>query len=444
MSSSSINYSSNSFLSNYLFNISPDKYGKNKQNEYLLESDKIINESVLEVRKQVEGKVKIFEIFYSVIDKFSNKRREIAEKSKTDDSNLFGSKRDSKQSKYWGCISAITHLDGCYSEYNDLVIKQIQKIINANIKSKVVKLDGYKYGKTLFGDDNKVPKATIGGKVLPNGKTLIITTEILDNKYMSKLIRDLSGDRSVRNFVKNNIEKLEEIANIKIDESKLEDEKKFAEYVSKEYALLESVKILDKDLYNKFNLASMFFSIRQRYPNTRKSLYISVKVKRQVGNKLFNIMGYLTWMYQDYAQDPMKRMKKESKVTIIHQNPTLIKDTLEEVARLFEDIILWNSKDSKLEDLQIKIADFRLLYAACMPHCRGDGAIGDWMEHLFYRYHGFNFSHSDKYLPCFEALSNLGFKRYCKRHIKTIEFLERSDKKAIEYSEENDKKTNDM
>ena len=73
-----------------------------------------------------------------------------------------------------------------------------------------------------------------------------------------------------------------------------------------------------------------------------------------------------------------------------------------------------------VEDLKDRVALFRFTFSHCMPSHRGDGAIGDWLELMIYRVHGFvNTRYNSEKLACFETLTSLSLSRY-RREYDTI------------------------
>ena len=93
-----------------------------------------------------------------------------------------------------------------------------------------------------------------------------------------------------------------------------------------------------------------------------------------------------------------------SHVSAIHQDLPWLKETEEYCEQLFIDILNWEPKDGE-ELLMQKIARFRFVFAYMMPSKRGDGAIGDWLEFILYRYHGYSIQHHPDCLPAFEPLA---------------------------------------
>lgn len=105
-------------------------------------------------------------------------------------------------------------------------------------------------------------------------------------------------------------------------------------------------------------------------------------------------------------------------INVWHQDPFLIEDTKKVCATLFGQILAWKPEDGE-EKLMEMIALFRYVFAYMMPSYRGDGAIGDWAELVFYHFHGFSPKHAENCLPSLEPLACLTPKNYIDDVYKT-------------------------
>ena len=113
---------------------------------------------------------------------------------------------------------------------------------------------------------------------------------------------------------------------------------------------------------------------------------------------------HYTWLNRD-LEPPIVSMRAQSKVILLHHDPRMIRETLDDISKIFAHAIAWDQLRESVDDLKDRVALLRYLYANCMPCLRGDGAIGDWLELLIYRYHGFvNTRFSSERLPNFEPM----------------------------------------
>ena len=209
--------------------------------------------------------------------------------------------------------------------------------------------------------------------------------------------------------------------------------------MARDWELNKKLKRVFPDFYKRISRHNMLMSLIKYHPSpvrkedgslegnedNLKCLYPISTIRVQVKGKLYAIGTHITWMYMTLRTDPVERMIKCSKASVIHQDVFLIEDTLQAIAEIFSEAILWDKKAEELEALKDKVALIRFMYAFCMPCLRGDGAIGDWMELAVYKYHGFkNTRHNSKTMPCFEPLASTSFSSYRERYNETIEIVE--------------------
>jgi hypothetical protein len=129
-------------------------------------------------------------------------------------------------------------------------------------------------------------------------------------------------------------------------------------------------------------------------------------MRLQVEGKMVPLSQYITWMCVDQEEDTIDRMTNESVSTIIHQDPFLIREMLQDVAKLFKEAVLWNRDKDDLKKLKDRVAliDYELSHA--MPFYRGSAAIAEWIEMALYQYHGFTLRYLPEKLVNLEALTS--------------------------------------
>jgi hypothetical protein len=199
---------------------------------------------------------------------------------------------------------------------------------------------------------------------------------------------------------------------------------------------MNRLKTEHKDLYERISIGSVLREINERFPSPamegmsglenvvrfeKKSVYALVTLRYEIEpNKMVCLARHLTWMYQDWSQDPIDRMRDHSVDFVIHQDLFLIERTQKFCAQIFKEILSWD-KAQPVEELKNRVALLRFVYGNSMPCSRGDGAIGDWLELALYRHHGFKeVEHKKDQLPCFELLSTIKLSDYLKNYSRTI------------------------
>ena len=372
--------------SDYLYKRSPDKYGGQQEDYYRL-SEIAIGTAVDLMREGAASSKDPSDIFFDVIKMMWESRHAIAVKHGTDKSHLFGVlRKDTKAT----CLSPITGLGSPYDEYNRVCLAQLHPI-----------LMGLKHDLRTFTDFKTKPSETV------LGRTCSFEVEVFD------------GDRLREKGIDRVVTKEELRAVLGVDKSLSE--------VLSDVELVARLKKESKELYDRLTLNQLIINIIHTYPPPKvtavsvvgdtdylKSLYVVGTLRLEiVPGKCYALSRYLTWMYQDYATDPVDRMKARSIVTVVHQDMFLNPETLKAVAQLFKEAFSFDPAKDTVKALKERVALIRFVYAHCMPCARGDGAVGDWLELALYRYHGFTKTrfNPDK-LPAFEPLASLSFSRY--------------------------------
>lgn len=387
-------------LSDYLYSRVPDLYG-GSQADYHKCSEEIIDRAVICMREGKSEALDPTEIFFDIIKNMWRQRHEIAAKHRTHQADDFGVLRTDGSSRHAAetlssfCLTGLSHP---YEAYNHICLNQLHTL-----------LIGLKHDLRTFTDNKKTVSETV------RGRKCTFEVEVLDREKM--------------------IEK-------KLDKPVTEEElhavvggtKTFIEIMN-DLDLIGSLKKLDKALYHRTILTHAIMDLTCTYPSPKlvdgvmvgntaylKSLYVLGTLRLEIiPGKSYTLSRYLTWMYRDYTTDPVDRMREQSKVMIIHEDPFLIKDTLKAISEMFKEAFSYDVSKGSVNELKELIALVRFVYAHCMPCKRGDGAVGDWLELALYRYHGFlKTRFNSERLPCFEPLASLSLSRYLTEYHHTI------------------------
>ncbi len=390
-------------LSSYLHQLSPHKYGS-QQEDYLARAEAAINEAVSTIRAGRSSETPLTEVFSTVKDRFWAIRHQIAVDHSTNNAELFGTYRASKEAPptELGYVTPLTALDFPYREYNEIFMKQLQEVMDPMKRTL----------RTFEQREIRTEETALGRKCA-------FSVSVLEGRELSdlKLIYYPSDD---------------EIHSVL-------DTEKSAEEVKTDFDLMKELKAKGPKLYERFSMPANLGHLITTYPSPKtfpdgsyegnldhlKNLFAMCTLRLEIDGKLYALSRYLTWLYQDYQTDPVERMAKRSIGIIVHQDPFLIEATLQEIAKVFEKAILWDRATDSLQELKNRVALLRFLYAHCMPCVRGDGAVGDWLELAIYRYHGFiHTHHNSSTLPCFEPLASLRLSHYLGRYDRTITVTE--------------------
>ncbi len=190
------------------------------------------------------------------------------------------------------------------------------------------------------------------------------------------------------------------------------------------YNEARKLKKLNPEGYARLALKIQLAAIRVWYPpeieENKATLILVGTLSAEIDKMLVPLGQHITWLNDTPGEDPFERMLKYSKCTVVHQDIFSIDETLEEIELLFRDCITWTPA-SPLQTLKERIALLRFYLAYCMPHFRGDGAIGDWIELAIYHYHGFTRTrHRKDASPAHAPLSSILPTEYFKSLDTTI------------------------
>ncbi len=117
-----------------------------------------------------------------------------------------------------------------------------------------------------------------------------------------------------------------------------------------------------------------------------------------------DLSEYLTWADRDFVTDPVDQMTGRSIVAILHQDLFMTETMLDDIAKIFKNIIEWNGK--KLKDLKDQIALFRYEHSHAMPFKRGSSAVAEWFERALYGAHGMKVAYNPDKSVDLEALTS--------------------------------------
>ena len=156
----------------------------------------------------------------------------------------------------------------------------------------------------------------------------------------------------------------------------------------------------------------------------RKSEYLLGTSRFEVNGKLYALSQYLTWMYRTYDEDPVARMEKYSRIHVIHQDPFLLRDMLNEIAILFTACLRWTAADG-IDSLKDRVALWGYLFSHSMPFARGSAAIRDWLETALYRSLGYDCTYHKDYARDWDALTSLSFEESLESYRRRITLTDR-------------------
>ncbi|MEI8365721.1 MAG: hypothetical protein WCF65_04800 [Parachlamydiaceae bacterium] len=370
-------------ISNTLVEIAPSMYG-GKQEEYQQIVEETIQYGIEIIQSGVDSGQGVAEIFVELLESFQAIRHDIAVEHQTERADLFGKPR--VQASDQGYFIN-TGLYSQYDEYNRVFMEQFSQAISGMCLDKVV-VDEKK---------KSIPENT-------RGHPLRFDVEFFD---LMSLVNDANDP----------------LENKEKDLQKDLGTKKSLNEIVYDYELLIKIKKQSPEIYQRLIRDSIRNKIYKTVIKGSKEYrhFALGTLRAEVSGKMYALSKYMTWLDVVDGVDPVKKMMTSSKVFVIHQDVFLIEETLKEVAKLFAHAMAWNPEVDTVEELKDRGAYFRFMFAQCTPSCRGDGAIGDWLELMLYRMKGFPGAHyAQGKMSNIEPLASISFARYRAEYDKII------------------------
>ena len=353
---------------------SPGRFG-GQQGDYLDQVRKVTSETVSQIQESVDSKKDLEKVFSSILTKLAKARSDIAIKHNTHAKERFGAFRGQGETDP-GMM--ITRLDNVYLKYNDRLLD----VIKTHLKN--MKHSKEKFEQTeLKVSDNAFGRNT-------SWDISIMPIETIDQwcpDYSERHYQTICRECGISPMIKGS--DLSDCYNSLMKKKNIELVKKNSLV---EYKKLKTVHFI-KDISGDYKGA--------------KTDWLLVTVRCEMRGKLYAFTQYLTWMCRNKKDDPVQYMSTRPDKTIIsliHQDPFLINDSLLEIGRVFKKAVEWNREEG-LEKLTHLIADITYLFSHAMPLERGSAAVGEWLEMALYQYHGFDIKYAEGVCVNMEALT---------------------------------------
>jgi hypothetical protein len=327
--------------STYIVDRSPNKYG-GQQQDYLEQVNHIARETAEAFNTAVESKADLEELFHKTLASLGDARHRIAQEHGTEKADLFGVRRD--QEPFPG-ISIITPLGHPYEEYNQRLMSMLYRHL------KIMEHDLEKFYETK-------------SKILEKkclGRASSIEFEILTY--------DTLKEWPSKNYFFERYKKLCEPCSIPSTETPF-DPKSLRDLMENKDAM-QRLKQASIEDYKRLKITEAIFEITHLYKDEgKKSDWVLVTMRSEVEGNMYAFSQYLTWLYRDFQRDPIEKMKEQSIISILHQDPFLIDPMLEDVAKIFKRAIEWKGDNVKVLKNHVALLQYELAHA--MPFIRGD------------------------------------------------------------------------
>lgn len=377
-------------MSSYIKNRAPGMYGGD-QKLWLAHVRATASKTATEMHRAVEGKEDIEALFHQVFASLSTTRKEYAGSVNDKNYQKFGIRRD--QEENFPGPFGLTALFNPYDEYGDKLLTVFQKHLGGmrHTLKEFQETEKTVHGESFFGKSSYMQFKIFSGQEMNNSYIQPTPKEILR----------LSGL-------------------CKVPATAMPSEITSFDFLIENKQYMETLKSASPEDYKKLKMLHIVPEMIKTFPKWKKSDFILVTLRAEIDTaengqtkQMFPLSQYITWAYRDFKEDPVEHMRSpddngavvtRSIITIIHQDPFLIKPMLAKCAKIFKDVIQWDKKE--IQALKDQVAHFLIYMSHAMPNLRGSGSICDELEIALYEYHGYKLTYNDSKWTNLEALTS--------------------------------------
>lgn len=372
--------------SSYMIQQNSMKYG-GKQSEFIEKTEEVIQwglKVVITDKKSDDYR----DLFFTLLEGFAKARHDLAVSHKTKDAKYFGRSRMHSM----GDVE-MTGLGNEYKEYNKRLLSLFSTILKGHIplKGEPVKKKVHVEEKHL-GRKSSLEIELLSESEATKRRWLIPQTEMLrDLQVANQHLPTVVGLEIVdeNNYPPTNEEKqVLESFNHHMQVMKQKNPELYTR--SKIWYVLNKLSLAIPRPVPVYDNLDNCIGLKGDINNIR-SIYAIGTVRIQIDDKMYALSKYITWACQDHTTDPLERMQHTTAV-ILHQDRFLLNETLNEIAKIFKQAMLWD-RSQDLQALKNDVGLIRYLFAHAMPFSRGSATIAEWMEKLIYRAHNFDCLH---------------------------------------------------
>lgn len=362
-------------MSSYIIGRVPDRFG-GQQQDYMEQMNSIVSQTANVFRLALESKRDLVALFHQTLASLGDKRKQIALKHGTKNAEFYGSRRDQKP---FPGSCGLTDLTFPYDAYHKRLMPLFYKKVGS------MKHDLRAFHQTEL----KIP----GEKSL--GRESSMEFEILNTESAKPWMLSFTFDEYKRICKLCSVSPSENLPREELIES-------FSD-LAHNIDAMRKLRNVSIDDYKRMVITEAVLNIRSRHEG-RKSDWLRVTMNSEIDGKMYPFSQYITWLYRDFENDPVKKMKDRSVISILHQDPFLVEVVLNDTAKIFKKTIEWSGEDIKAlkDDVALLIYEF----SHAMPFKRGSAAVAEWLEMAIYLYHGFSVNYDSKKLINLEALTS--------------------------------------
>ncbi len=379
-------------MSTYTIDRRPERFNGH-QADFVQRSDRIVAQTIEGFRASVREGKDLVQVFHAVMEKLGSERNQIAQDHGYTALGSFGISRLSEAG--FSSPVGLTVLIDPYSEYGRKMI--------AAFRGWLETMPHTNREFTMKEKTFREPTCF--------GRAMTATVNIFSNEDQRKWLA-LTTPKEVCEACR--------VCEVPPPNSP-EDSQAVVEQLVGNKQAMARLKEREPEVYKRMKLTLAVNLLRTIDPEKRKSDYALVTRRLQIDGKMYALTQYLTWMYRDFREDPVEKMFRSSRVTLIHQDPFLVEATLNDAAKVFKEAIECSRND--LKTLKERMALINYLAAHAMRSSRGESAIIEWLERAIYGYHGFKVEYNQKKMVNLEALTS-SLDEFAKNYDSTIKLVE--------------------
>ena len=189
---------------------------------------------------------------------------------------------------------------------------------------------------------------------------------------------------------------------------------------------MTALKNAEPDLWKQDCMRFHIQTLNDTFDKFKKTHYVLVTQNFQINDKMVPISQFLTWLECNGKDDPIQNMTGNSVIVILHQDPLLLDETLQDIAAVFETAVQCKPQDN-VEELQNHQGLLRYEQAHAMPKFRGSCAEAEWKERTIYGHHGHDTAYASNKCTDLEALTSFSLHEFMQRYPSTIILKKRAE-----------------
>lgn len=372
--------------STYIVSRDPNRFG-GKQDYFVQEGRRIVSTLIERFRGAKDRRDDLIELFKTTLRFLCEERNRIARQQNTPKAQDFGVLR-SEPGTFNG-PSTETALMGAYKDYNPRALARLAPVLQKLLPTP----NGFKRKNVEFSE----PKC--------EGRKSLLVLSVHNASNVGEWY-----------FSGKDLEELSRRCEIPYPKDEASQN---ALFTNKEIAK----KISDKapDIFRNMILTMGTKFSLQINQNPKGVEFVCAAHRLEVGGKMLTLSQFI--ICSSTGMKSLKEMTERHFVVVQHQDPFLHEEMIEDMAKIFAQIIQWNKKSMK--ELQTWQALLRYEFSAMLCK-RGSASIAEYFERGLYGVNGFSVAYRQDVVIDLEAYT-LSFSDFVQKYPSMIQLKEFQD-----------------